>query len=86
MGAMQAHQLPPHTAATPELVPITDTPALRAAGIYWPTTAPSWRWQYLRRHDYGTAEAFVRVGRRLLVNVPAFKRIIAERAGQERSA
>jgi hypothetical protein len=80
-------QTPPNNPSqAPELVPITNLPDLRAAGICWPATVPSWRWQYLRRHENGLAEAFARVGTRILVVVPKFKQLVAARNGQGRRA
>lgn len=54
------------------LIAMTDLSALRAAGINYPHTEHAWRWLYRRRHERGFAGAFRRVGRRVLVDVPAF--------------
>jgi hypothetical protein len=54
------------------LVPLTDIDALRAAGVAYPSTVYSWRWLYRHREERGLACAFRRVGRRVLVDVPAY--------------
>jgi len=54
------------------LVPLTDIESLRAAGVAYPSTVHSWRWLYRHREERGLAGAFRRVGRRVLVDVPAF--------------
>lgn len=60
------------TTTTPTLVPLTDVAALRAAGIHYPDTVDAWRWLYRCRHDRGLDRAFRRIGRRVLVDVPAY--------------
>ncbi len=50
------------------LIPIGDTVALRAAGVHYPTTPESWRWLYRTRAERGVAQAFLRCGRRILVD------------------
>ncbi len=50
------------------LIPIGDIPALRQAGVHYPSTPESWRWLYRTRAERGVAEAFLRCGRRILVD------------------
>jgi hypothetical protein len=54
------------------LIPMTDIDALRAAGISYPQSVNGWRWLYRNRHERGVAGAFRRVGRRIVVDAPAF--------------
>jgi hypothetical protein len=54
------------------LIPMTDIEALRAAGISYPQSVNAWRWLYRNRHERGVAGAFRRVGRRIVVDAPAF--------------
>ena len=61
----------PHTVAA-TLVLMTDLDALRAAGVVYPKTVDGWRWLYRIRHERGLDRAFCRVGRRVLVDVPAY--------------
>lgn len=50
------------------LIPLCDIPALREAGVHYPSTPESARWLYRTRAERGVAEAFVRCGRRILVD------------------
>ncbi len=59
-------------AEPPTLVPLTDLESLRAAGIQYPETVDGWRWLYRVRAERGMERAFRRVGRRVLVDVPAY--------------
>jgi hypothetical protein len=54
------------------LVPITDVDTLRASGIAYPSTYEQWRWMFRRREEHGVADAFLRQGRRILVDVPKY--------------
>ena len=65
---------------TPTLVPLTDTEALKAAGVVYPATEHGWRWLYRMRHERGLDQAFRRVGRRVLVDVPAYLAAVRESA------
>jgi hypothetical protein len=58
--------------SAPTLVPITDLASLQAAGVAYPHTVDSWRWLYRCRVERGLEGAFHRVGRRVLVDVPAY--------------
>lgn len=62
----------PTTAATPELIPLTDLKSLRQAGVVYPDSVDGWRWLYRIRDQRGLDQAFRRVGRRVLVDVPAY--------------
>jgi hypothetical protein len=55
------------------LIPITDVQALKAAGIHYPATENAWRWCFRHRDARGLASAFKRNGRRIVVDVDAFK-------------
>lgn len=55
-----------------ELIPMNDLEALKAAGVLYPQTEHGWRWLYRRRAKKGFAGVFRRVGRRILVDVPAY--------------
>lgn len=66
--------------APPTLVPLTDTDTLRDAGIAYPTTIDGWRWIYRNRQERGLDRAFVRVGRRVLVDVPVYLEALRGRA------
>jgi hypothetical protein len=55
------------------LIPMTDVEALKAAGIHYPATENSWRWCFRHRHSRGLDQAFKRNGRRIVVDVDAFK-------------
>jgi hypothetical protein len=59
-------------AVTPDLVPLTKLDTLRQAGAVYPETIDGWRWLYRTRKDRGMEAAFRRVGRRILVDVPAY--------------
>lgn len=62
--------IPPPQGA--QVVPIDDMPALRLAGLTWPKTRDSWRHLYRTRASKQFGPAFLRVGNRILVDVPAF--------------
>jgi hypothetical protein len=61
---------------SPLLVPLTDITGLRAAGIHYPETVDGWRWAYRVRAERGLERAFVRQGRRVLVDIPAYLRAV----------
>jgi hypothetical protein len=54
------------------LILMTDGKSLRAAGVSYPSTIDGWRWLYKIRRERGLESAFVTVGRRILVDVPAY--------------
>jgi hypothetical protein len=58
------------------LIPITDVEALKAAGILHPGSENAWRWCFRYRHVRGLEYAFKRNGRRIVVDVDAFKAAI----------
>jgi hypothetical protein len=60
----------------PTIVPLTDIDRLREAGIEYPSTVDAWRWLYRCRHERGMAAAFLRSGRRVLVDVPRYIELI----------
>lgn len=65
----------------PDLIPLTDTAGLKAAGLRYPDTLHSWRWVYRHRAEHGLQEAFPRIGRRIMVNPTRFKELAAQRTG-----
>jgi len=71
---MTANELvSPRRAQPIELIPIT-APAeeFRAQGVVHPDSIGGWRWLFRNRAHNGLDRAFVRVGRRILVDVPAY--------------
>src|SRR5262245_5759119 len=62
------------------LIPMTDVDALKAAGIHYPATEYGWRWCFRHRHVRGLDNAFKRNGRRIVVDVEAFKAAVRNRA------
>jgi hypothetical protein len=73
-----APALPP--AAT--LIPMRRVDLLFAAGITYPSTYDQWRWLYRQRKQRGLDRAFVPLGRRVLVDVEAFRRAVREPENQ----
>ena len=65
---------------TPTLVPLTDLDALREAGIHYPSSIHGWRWAYRNRKERGLETAFIRQGRRILVDVPAYLDAVRSKA------
>ena len=60
------------------LIPMTDLESLKAAGIYYPGTQNAWRWCFRHRHARGLQDAFRRNGRRIIVDVDAFKAAVRD--------
>ncbi len=58
------------------LVPITDIDAFRASGIAYPATIDGWRWLYRCRHERGLDRAFIKSGRRVLVDIPRYLELV----------
>jgi hypothetical protein len=58
--------------STPTLIPLNNAAALQQAGILYPETEDGWRWLYRQRKERGLSAAFVRMGRRVLVDVPRY--------------
>lgn len=57
----------------PTIVPLNEMPARKMeTGIEYPDTVDAWRWLYRQRHERGMADAFLRQGRRVLVDVPRY--------------
>lgn len=50
------------------LIPIGHVSALKEAGVHYPATPESWRWLYRTRAERGVEEAFLKCGRRILVD------------------
>ena len=67
-------------ATIPKLVALTDTAGLRAAGITYPGTLYAWRWLYRHRHERGLADAFRRIGRRIVVDPERYVELVRQRA------
>jgi transposase-like protein len=64
----------------PRLVALADTEGLRAAGITYPETLHAWRWLYRHRHERGLADAFRRIGRRIVVDPERYVELVRQRA------
>ncbi len=62
----------------PKIVALTDLASLRAAGIAYPDTEHAWRWLYRKRVERGLDAAFMRQGRRILVNVELFIKLMTK--------
>lgn len=63
------------------LIPLTDIEALHEAGVKYPATVDGLRWLYRIRAQRGMERAFRRVGRRVLIDVPAYLAAIREQVG-----
>ena len=61
---------------TSNLVELTNLAALQAAGIHYPRTVHAWRWLFRCRKERGLELAFIRVGRRVLVDPPRYLELI----------
>ena len=61
---------------SPVVIPLNSISELHAAGISYPKTVDGWRWLYRRRHERGLEEAFIKAGRRILVDVPRYIELI----------
>jgi hypothetical protein len=73
MATSRSHSPPgPPMVALPVLIPLTNIEAPRAAGVHYPRTAEAMRWIYRARAERGMEEAFVRAGRRILVDVHVY--------------
>jgi hypothetical protein len=51
-------------------------------GIGHPTTEHGWRWLYRTRKEKGLEDAFVRVGRNILVDVPRYLELVRAQGGK----
>jgi hypothetical protein len=69
---LEAAGTPAEKSATPTLIPIKEPERLLAAGIEYPKTYWGWVGVYRERHNRGLARAFVKSGRRVLVDVQAY--------------
>lgn len=61
------------------LVPISNSARLRDL-VGYPESEHAWRWLYRRRKERGLEQAFIRVGRRILVDVPAYVAALRKQA------
>jgi len=61
----------------PQFVPINDLRALSAAGIEYPKTESQARWLFRRRHFNGLSQTFVRVGRRIFIDVKKYREAVS---------
>jgi len=50
-----------------------------AAGITYPGTLHAWRWLYRHRHERGLADAFRRIGRRIVVDPEHYVKLVRQR-------
>lgn len=66
---------------TPTIIPLIEMPARATeTSIAYPDTVDGWRWAYRQRHERGIADAFVRQGRRVLVDVPRYLELLRSQA------
>ncbi len=69
--------------ATPSVVPLADIEKYaRAAGIVYPKTVQGWRWLYRFRQERGMEKCFLRVGRRIMVVLPAYREALRQQASR----
>lgn len=61
---------------SPVLIPLNSISEFHAAGIGYPKTVDGWRWLYRRRHERGLDGAFIKAGRRILVDVPKYLELV----------
>ena len=66
----------------PTLIPITDVANLQAAGIVYPATEHGWRWLYRQRHVRGLEDAFLRIGRRIVIDPTRYIELVRERGSK----
>jgi hypothetical protein len=57
----------------PKIVPLTDIDTIRASGVVYPATLNGWRWLYRQRVARGMSHVFLRVGRRIMIDLPAYE-------------
>ena len=60
------------------LIPLTDQRGLTDAGIAYPSTTESWRWLFRHRLERGVEAAFLRCGRRILVDTEVLLSLMRE--------
>ncbi len=60
------------------LIPMHDIDALREAGVHYPATPESWRWLFRTRAERGVEAAFIRCGRRILVDTDRLLALMRE--------
>jgi hypothetical protein len=63
---------------TPTIIYLTEIDRAREHGLPW-TSENAARWDYRQRHERGTAEAFVRIGRRVGVYVDRYHNALRAR-------
>jgi hypothetical protein len=75
---------PPESLSIPSalLVPINDSAKLRDL-VGYPESEHAWRWLFRCRKERGLEQAFIRVGRRILVDVPAYVAALRKQAGRQ---
>jgi hypothetical protein len=56
-----------------KIVPLTDIDAIRASGVLYPSTVDGWRWLYRQRVARGMTQVFLRVGRRIMIDLTAYE-------------
>lgn len=69
---LRAAGAPPERTNQNVLIPITEPDRLTAVGIGYPSTYRQWQWVFRHRTERGLERAFVRTGRRILVDVTAY--------------
>lgn len=62
-----------------KLIPLNDSAAFKKAGIEYPSTEAQVRWLFRQRRSNGLAGAFVRIGRRVFLDVDRFNVLVSRR-------
>lgn len=60
-----------------KLIPLTRPDRIQASGLPF-ETVDSARWAFRKRHEHGTAEAFVRIGQRIHVDPDRYHELIRQ--------
>ena len=72
----------PTTLRAATLIPMHRVDLLLAAGISYPSTYEQWRWLSRRRKQRGFERVFVTIGRRVLVDVEAYRQAVRDQQTQ----
>lgn len=62
-----------------KFIPLSRPEELKAAGLPWGTYGQA-QWAYRQRHVYGLSAAFVRQGKKILVNVDRALELLGQQA------
>jgi hypothetical protein len=61
------------------LIPLNDCRLFKNAGFEYPSTESQARWLFRQRHSNGLAGAFVRIGRRVFIDLEQFNVLVSKR-------